>query len=65
MTKQKQLDLAVEALRDILDPVAKLKRELKLDECLNMGVALQLADSSSHLRQLARTALQRMGYTVS
>lgn len=45
-----------EALHDIIDPIAKLRREMPVGYLLN-GEAVRLAENSEHLRNTARAAL--------
>ena len=60
MTRDRQLEVAAQALWDILHPIAKIRREMKPGYVLN-GMAHQIATDPEHLRLIARDALRRMG----
>lgn len=55
-----KLEIAVQALRDIVNPVAKWERELAEDERLNgAGVVMLLKEPSTYQR-IAEDALRKL-----
>lgn len=60
---QEPCDLQVtsQALRDILDPISKMKRQLKADEQLDGIYAIKLSEDPNYLKSIAKNALEFMG----
>ena len=56
----KQLEIAIQALNDIIDPVNKLRRNLKEGELLNGLFAIQIMKDPSYLRSIASNALLKI-----
>lgn len=50
-----------QALRDIIDPVSKMKRELKSNEQLNGVQAVKLSEDHNYLKSIAKNALEFLG----
>jgi len=50
---------ALQALKDILHPIGKMEREMPEGYRLN-GMAVQMADMPSYLREIAQEALRKM-----
>jgi len=61
MTTDTQQKILVQALRDIIDPIGKFRRELKSDERLDGQGAAMLSNSASYLKSLAKDALKQVG----
>lgn len=55
-----KLSIAINALKDIIDPIGTLKRELKEGETLNGQIAVILANDVIFLRNLAKNALKQI-----
>lgn len=58
------LVIAVQALRDVVNPVGKLKREMAPVEALSGVVAQRWADMPETMRGIAREALREIGCLV-
>lgn len=60
---QEPCDLQVtsQALRDVLDPISKMKRKLKPDEQLNGAYAIKLSEDPNYLKSIAKNALEFLG----
>lgn len=62
MTEKEQLAIAIQALRDIIDPIARMGRLAQKDGSkLDGHVAVMLKNDPNHGRELARQALCEMG----
>ena len=57
MTK---LEIAIQALKDIEDPISALRRNLKPDEQLDGRMAVSLSEDSTYLKATARQALNEI-----
>jgi hypothetical protein len=61
MTDRERLDAATQALRDVIDPVARLRRLASPDDPFDPIIAGELAGSVYHAREIARSALVAIG----
>lgn len=59
--KADKLETAVQALRDIIDPIGKMRREMPEGHTLSGSYAAMMAESAEHLRGIAREALRKLG----
>ena len=57
MTDRK-LNIAIQALKDIVDPISGIKRTLTLGEQLNGQMAILLSNDPNYLKEIARNALK-------
>jgi hypothetical protein len=55
-----KVEILTQALRDIIDPIGKIRREMPRSHVLNGEYAVKLADSPEHLRSLAKAALAQI-----
>lgn len=55
-----KLETAVQALRDIVDPIGKMRRETPEGHRLDGAGAAALSASASHLQEIARQALEQI-----
>lgn len=55
------LQVTSQALRDILDPISKMIRELKPNEQLNGTYTMKLSEDPNYLKSIAKNALEFMG----
>ena len=58
MTTEEKLKVAIQALKDIADPIGKMRRELPPGCQFNGMMAVQLATDANFLKQEARKALE-------
>lgn len=58
------LVIAVQALRDVVNPLGKLKREIAPDQRLEGVVAVRWAELPETMRGIARAALKEIGQVV-
>jgi len=61
MTEKEQIEIAVQALKDIADPIGKFRRELEPGYQLNGMMAVQISQDHNHLKAEAKAALRKMG----
>lgn len=50
-----------QALRDIIDPISKMKRQLKSNEQLDGTYAIKLSKDPNYLKAIAKNALEFLG----
>jgi hypothetical protein len=55
-----KMNIAAQALRDIINPIGKIERELKEGEQINGGYAVMLSKDPEHLRKIAKEALDKL-----
>ena len=58
-----KLEILSQALKDIMYPLAALKRKLKEDEILN-EYAAKLINDPNHLKSIAKEALRKIGVMI-
>jgi hypothetical protein len=58
---EKNMNIAIQALRDIAYPIDGLRRQLKVGEQLAGIAAVSLSNDSNYLKQIALKALAEMG----
>ena len=56
----KQFEMAVQALRDIINPIGAVRRELKPGEKIEGCMAILLANDANHLKNIARQAINKI-----
>lgn len=61
MRGQERLGLALQTLRDIVNPIGRMKRELPEGHQLNGMGAVMLSEDPNYLKGLAQDALRRIG----
>jgi len=54
----KALNLAIQALEDLVDPIGAIKRNMKPTEQLNGYMAIQISNDPNHLKTIATNALR-------
>ena len=54
-------EIAVQALRDIVDPIGAARRALKEDERLNGQYAYLMSNDANYLKSIAEKALNELG----
>ena len=64
MTDKAKLKVAIQALKDMLDPIGKMRRELPEGYKLDGHFAVQYADSPQCYRAIAAEALQKIEATT-
>lgn len=55
---KRERDAALEALKDIVDPISALKRSMQAVDVLNGQMAYQLSNDPEHLKSVARATLR-------
>jgi hypothetical protein len=60
MDEHEKLSIAIQALKDIVDPISALRRDIKDDEVLNGCLAISLSNDQSHLKNIAKEALLKI-----
>jgi len=56
----KKLEIAVQALNDVIDPISKMNRELEEGYRLDGQMAIKLSQDPNYLREIAKTALSEI-----
>lgn len=56
----KKLNIAVQALEYIVDPISSMKKELKEGEKLSGLYAYQLSNDPNYLKNIAKEALKKI-----
>jgi hypothetical protein len=57
MTNKQKLKIAIQALKDIHDPISRLKRNMEEGYVLDGFYAVQLSQNASFLKDIAKDAL--------
>ena len=60
MIRKSRLNIAIQALEDIIDPIGKIKREMPKGYVLDGRSAVELADDPGNLKMIARVALREI-----
>ncbi len=60
LTVEHRLKIAIKALQDIQNPIAKMRRELEEDEVLNGVAAINLSKDHTYLKDIAKNALDKI-----
>ena len=60
MTQKEKLDLAVQALMDVADPVGMLRRQCPEGCTLNGSMVVQIQNDPYFFRKIAEDALKRL-----
>ena len=60
MTTKEKLEIAVQALLDIADPIGKMLRELPEGAKLDGGMAIHISQDHYFLKQEAKSALKKI-----
>jgi len=55
-----ELKIAVQALNDVIDPISKMNRELEEGYRLDGQMAHKLSQDPNYLREIAKTALDKL-----
>ena len=61
VTRDKQLDVAVQALRDVVNPIAALRRAGEVKGYILSPLATEVVREPSHYVRIASETLRRMG----
>jgi len=57
MTNDEKLQIALQALKDIVDPIGSFQRNLKEGETINGLMAVKLSEDHFYLKDIAQKAL--------
>lgn len=57
MTNDEKLQIALQALKDIIDPIGSFQRGLKEGETINGLMAIRLSEDHNYLKEIAQKAL--------
>ena len=57
MTNDEKLQIALQALKDIVDPISSFQRNLKEGETINGLMAVKLSEDHNYLKDIAQKAL--------
>lgn len=57
MTNDEKLQIALQALKDIVDPIGSFQRGLKNGEAINGLMAIKLSEDHNYLKEIAQKAL--------
>ena len=60
MTDREKLVLAIDTLKEIVDPIKVMKESLKEGETLNGMMAIQISNDSNYLKNIAITTLKKL-----
>ena len=60
MSVDYKLEIAMQALEDIADPVGAIKRKMNPEERLNGPMAISLSQNHNYLKGIAREALYKI-----
>ncbi len=62
MEHENKLKIAEQALKDVVDPIGKMKRELGDGYALDGQMAMALSRDANYAKQIAQTALDRIQF---
>ncbi len=60
MNDKEKLEIAVQALKDIIDPIGEIKRDICQGYVINLPTLIKLSESHIYLKEIAEMALRKI-----